>query len=694
MRTRPLGLLLTLLLLGAAVVSAAPHRAGAVQRPAVAAQVISPQDDGGTAEVGVEWITDWPGTADDRANWYYSATDLYNQLGDAGWVKRFNYGNTNAWERDFKLASLGGLNDSVIDSVDLAMIGTHGSSAYDSYYNKTLSSVYFSTNNADFHLSPGEARRAFGNNDLEWLAFDSCSVLRDDSMYYWHETFDGLHLMAGFANTMYVVYRGDGGVWGDQMQKKGWWIFGHGAKTVTQAWFTAVEDQQPSGVRGRVLAEELDNYNDYIYGQGPVSADHANNGGYWYWDHVSGTPDPLQLTQQITPTTMPVYRVVPRTVDEDYAKRIGATFGLSSTVLASPDGSAFYVVGGPDDSQQLRIDRASGGYLFQNLNELWTDPERPRLNLPTSDQDALRISNVYLREHAQQLPGSFNFDFKIPPTVELEGPTGGPQVAGTGIAADPQQPMNYELSYARTLDIGGQTVSVVGPGSRLKTYIGENGQIIGVKGGWRDVQSEAAPTASVPIRTAEQAWAAFTVDPSIATALPPLADRYDRAGKPAPTLAYYEQPLSDGQSELIPVWVFVADLYAADSIAPQQQANNLVASNVQIYVPAAADADATPTATISSPGAGTVVIPGQPITLAGSASGGTAPYTYNWATSTGQELGSTANVTVGGLLPDLRENQLAPNRITLTVRDANGQTATAAVDVVVQVQLHLPLVAR
>jgi hypothetical protein len=259
------GFLALALCLAVSRTSLASERRQAAAAPETPA---APEDDGGTAEVGIEWITDWPGTADDRANWYYSANNFYNELGSAGWVKRFNYGNTNAWEKDFKAAMYGGINDYVIDSVDIAMIGTHGSSAYDSRYGTTLSSVYFSSNHDDWHLSPGEAYRAYGNTDLEWLAFDSCSVLRDDSMYYWHETFDGLHLMAGFANTMYVVYPGDGGVWADQMRQKGWWIFGHGAKTVTQAWFTAVEDQQPSGVRARVLAEALDNYNDYIWGQG------------------------------------------------------------------------------------------------------------------------------------------------------------------------------------------------------------------------------------------------------------------------------------------------------------------------------------------------------------------------------------------------------------------------------------------
>ncbi|MEZ4641963.1 MAG: DUF6345 domain-containing protein [Chloroflexota bacterium] len=194
-------------------------------------------------------------------------------------------------------------------------------------------------------------------------AFDSCSVLRDDSMYYWHETFDGLHLMAGFANTMYVVYPGDGGVWADQMQKKGWWIFGHGAKTVTQAWFTAVEDQQPSGVRARVLAEVLDNYNDYIWGQGYVSSDYSNNGAYWYWDHVAGTPPPLPL-QGEAPTALPAVQVIHREVGDEYVMNIGEAFGLTSQVITSPDGMTKAMVGGDEDEKQLFIAlrRLSAGF--------------------------------------------------------------------------------------------------------------------------------------------------------------------------------------------------------------------------------------------------------------------------------------------------------------------------------------------
>jgi hypothetical protein len=663
---------------------------------------VAPESMDAAGSMGVEWITDWPGTGNDRANWYYSATYLYNELkNNAGWYGAFNWGEKNAWERDFKAFASGG--NGLIDSVDLALIGSHGTTAWDTKYNKELTAVSFTSNKDDTALSPGEAYRAYGTNNLEWLAFDSCSVLRDDSMVYWHETFDGLHLMMGFANTMYVVYPGDGGEWGNQMQKKGWWIFGHGAKTVTQAWFTAVEDQQPSGVRGRVLAEELNNYNDYIWGQGTQSPDYPNNGGFWYWDHVSGTPEPLQLTA--VPTSLPVYTVAPRVVDAEYVMNIGNAFGLTGRPLAAPDGSALYMAGGISDTLQLRVDAHSGGFLFQDLNELWNHPEMAR-TLPES-RLVPGLAMDFLAQH-DNLPGAFGFDPQIPPTVVQEGPVEMTGAQGAGInAAAAQQPLDFAVSYARTLDIGeGQRISVVGPGSRQNLYIGDNGQVIGMKGGWRDVQLAVvtsadgpAAAAAVPIKTSEEAWTDFLANPGIALAQPPFAEFYDTTGKPDPTLAYYEQSLSISQTELIPVWVFVADLYTAAGTSGQQTqgtsaVNGLVASDVKIYVPASAEPLALPQATITSPGPGTAVRPGQSLDLTGTASGGTPSYNFQWSSSVDGILGTGTSLTIPGLSLDIHDGNAQPNRITLLVTDANGQSATDSVDVTVLLQVYLPLILR
>jgi len=661
-----------------------PPRPQAVEEPQAA------QDDGGTAEVGIEWITDWPGTDDDRANWYHSAKGLSNEMLDQGWIRRFFWGNTNAWERDFKRAALGGIEQSMIDSVDLGFIGTHGSSSWDTFWSKSLSSVYFSTNNDDWHLVPGDAYRSLGNNDLEWLAFDSCSVLRDDSKAYWYSTFDGLHLMAGFANTMYVVYPGDGGKWGDQMRQKGWWIFGHGAKTVTQAWFSATDDQQPSGVRARVLAEVLDNYNDYIWGQGYVSPDPTYNGYYWWWDHVSGTPQPLPI--QEVPGELPVLRLDPPQVDEEYVKNIGSSFGLDSEILMSPDGSAYFMVGGDDDEKQVRVDAVSGGYYYQDLGELWTDPERPR-TLPREPEEAYKLTLGFLAQH-DNLPGVFEFDDSIEPTVELEEVVEGPDPEQTVRRPLESYPMNYATSFMRTVDLGGLKLSIVGPGSRQNVYLGDEGQVIGLKGGWRPYAVDEEQ-GSVPVMTSEKAWEMFLADPSIAVAETPLADEYLLSETTLPTLGYYEQPSSQGQAQLIPVWIFTADLLV-DAPEPARSSTELVplATDAKIYVPAADSETAMMAAEIQSPGEGLVLKPGEAVDLAGSVVGGLAPYTFSWDSSVDGDLGSGETVSDVVLSPDTREMTFAPNQVKLTVRDANGLTATATVDVTVMTANYLPVAIR
>lgn len=649
----------------------------------------APTDDGGTAEVGVEWITDWPGTADDRANWYYSAVGLYNELGDAGWIQRFNYGNNLAWETDFKRAGAGGSEDYYIDSVDLGMIGTHGSGQWDSFWNKNLSSVYFSTNNADWHLSPGDAYHAFGDSDLEWLAFDSCSVLDDNSVAYWHATFNGLHLMAGFANTMYVVYPGDGGAWGDQMRAKGWWIFGHGAKSVTQAWFSATDDQQPSGVRARVVAEELDSYNDYIWGQGYVSPDYPNNGYFWYWDHVAGTPDPLPLAEPIG--ELPVFRLVPPVVDDNYIQNIGSAFGLTSQILASPDGKSFYMVGGDGDARQVRVDAVSGAFYYQDLNQLWTDPERPR-DLPDSEAEVRDRTLSFLAQH-DNLPGVFQFDQEITPTVKLESVIEMASPDQTATRPLATNDMNYAMSFMRTvqIDAAGTKLSVVGPGSRQNVYMGDGGEVIGMKGGWRPVVMDGQ-RATVPIRSAEDAWKAFLDNPETAVAQPPRADEYVLSDVTQPTLAYYEQPSTVEQAELIPVWVFVADLYVDDGNPTRgTDALQLMADDAMIYLPAAADDAALPDVTITSPISGTVLMPGETVNLAGEATGGVAPYSYLWTSNVNGVLGMEATVPDVSLTPDTRAGGFGPNVITLQVTDANGQSATAAVSITINNVTYLPV---
>ena len=286
--------------------------------------------DDGTLEVGVEWVNDFPGTGADRGAWDDSCDGLYNGLTGAGWTGNFYWTDWNAWKSDFVDESNGGEEDTYADSVDIAMICTHGSWKHDTFWDQNLTSVFFGSSEPDQHLVPGDAYRSYGDKDLEWLAFDSCSVLNEfgPSPYYnrgyWASTMNGLHLLLGFKNTMYVSAPGDGFYWSLFMKGYSFWLPSY---TVTQAWFQAADYNQPTVTCARVLAEAAANYNDYLHGYGSVTSDPIVDGTYWYWDHCSSGAKAVeeQFDSGLDASTLvaaPVFQVQQRMVNEDYVRQV------------------------------------------------------------------------------------------------------------------------------------------------------------------------------------------------------------------------------------------------------------------------------------------------------------------------------------------------------------------------------------
>jgi len=85
-------------------------------------------------------------------------------------------------------------NNKYIDASDIHYHVGHGGDRKDGRYGKTLRAVIFESS----ALVPGEAIRIWGNDDLEWIGFRCCQLLRDDSRSYWANTMQGVHLLCGF----------------------------------------------------------------------------------------------------------------------------------------------------------------------------------------------------------------------------------------------------------------------------------------------------------------------------------------------------------------------------------------------------------------------------------------------------------------------------------------------------------------
>lgn len=645
--------------------------------------------DDGTLEVGVEWINDFPGEADDRSHWDESCDGLYYDLLSEGWTGRFHFTDWSAWEKDWKRSALGGWEDSYADNVDIAMLCTHGSRAWDSCWSKNLSSVYFGSTTADHDLSPCDAYHAYGDKDAEWIAFDSCSVLSDDSKAYWAASMNGLHLLLGFKNTMYVISYGDGKRWAEYMQGNRfcflgicWWL--RPPYKVAQAWFETIDDLQPGGVCGRVLAEESYFYNDYLWGKGSVSSDYVDNDYYWL-DHCSCTPPPERLAPETLEQieTLPVIEVVDRQVNQQYVQNIALAFPeLTGGEIYSDTNYYFMINAMQAMTYTLQVDRVTGGFKFRNQSEVWSSPVDPPV-LPL-EGEALALSEEFfaaVRLPAEQYrTGDSLFMLEEQVEVSKLDPLGN----------SPQQeelsrvPVQAALSFGRVIPIQYETragtfqateLSVVGPGGRMKLYFGDGGDILGLQGGSRDIHFTGD---QVTIMDAQKAWDLYLEDPSIALAqIPWEAELVEKTGE---TLGYYEQPYQQSQSQMIPTWVFSATF----STPPE-----IFAENVLVYVPASADF-LPPDISIISPAPDTIFNPGEPVTFTGEVvANGTAPFTYNWYSSNDGYLGSGSTLEAY-LSSAFGKDELVNHMISLEVIDANGQMRTATVPVFVKAAIYLP----
>lgn len=213
-------------------------------------------------EVGVEWVNDYTWPISDLLYCDDSANGLYNKLGNNGWTKRFNMGNSNAKAAHFEQAKT---DSQYIDAVDIALYSGHGST------NK----LDVSTVTEKVYYDEAE----WGDYDLEWIGLDCCLAGSGN----FASSLNGVHLILGFSTE---CYDSDLGLhWANYLVDDG---PNDVAYTVKNSWFYGADVDQPSGVTAKVLGETSNCGNDYIWGQGSVITDPPVDGSYTYWTYNMG----------------------------------------------------------------------------------------------------------------------------------------------------------------------------------------------------------------------------------------------------------------------------------------------------------------------------------------------------------------------------------------------------------------------
>jgi hypothetical protein len=635
--------------------------------------------DDGIFEVGVEWIDVFPDPADNRSYWDESCDGLYNRLVSLGWKPRFHFTNYDVWETDAKNESLGGQEDIYVDNVDIAMICTHGSSVYYTDLQKYITTVFYGSTHNDQHLSPLEAYMAYGDKDLEFLAIDSCSILRDDSFIYWASTFNGLHLLLGFLNNMHVDPYGDGALWG-------YFMTSPYPTTVTQAWFLAIDFNQPSDTCARIIGEASSNYNNYRWNTSP---DPIVDSEKLIWDHCShGIIYGLSQSEQQDVISMPVVQILDRTVNEDYIREVIApAFNMTGEIGVD---DMFYYMADTDNgiTRTLLVDPTTGSYNFYNLSRLWTTPIYTP-TLPTELEAAGIIDTWFNSTPAEGLPA---MQYRNPTVYEYrtEDIVGLliTDTIGTNLEAREisRLPADVSMIYPRLISVATGTTSgtqqvnfpIFGPGANIKIYLGDGGEIIGAQGGSRDAQ---VMSDQVNILNASKVWEVFLTNPSIT--IPEVSWVGDYITYTSAILGYYEMPYLQHQNELIPVWDFTTDFYSE---------GELIEQGVSIYVPATLEY-LPPQVTILSPADGSTFRAGEPITFEGWINGGTPPYAIEWTSSSDGYLGNTLNI-VSGIGSEVKSGEVFKPTVSFQVTDANGLTSTATISLLIKPIFWMPLITK
>jgi hypothetical protein len=692
-RLLPALVIVVSLLLSSAAMAKAPESGPTPPKVSTLDAASPTEADDGALDVGAEAQGDVPPAGpggDDLPAANGAAWSFYSQMRSAGYTGAhdFFWTNQNSWEIDWKRAALGGIENDMVDNVDIAYYHDHGNGGV---------GEWFPWDHTDNWLVPNDCLNSYGDKDLEWAAIGGCSTLSDALLSGWASCLNGAHLLLGYKTT---AYDGDwGGIWADQML--GWKFLGiwfRAPKTVTQAWFTQCDQTQPSGVTARVIAEDTSQFSDYLSVRGAVH-NAPVNWPKWYLDHACYKPAPQRVDASILAVLaeVPSYNILDRNVTESYAQGIANSLGLEGQLALSPDGTQ-YALNDTTGTMTgtLSIEMASGGYLYQNLGQLWIPPSGP-LSLPTAEQ-AVALGNSFLDANAQALPGLSNTNQGIAAALTEKFS----EIATGAAASQPGAVLqststDVMVAYGRSLSATGKTVSgaavnlevsVAGPGGTTKLYYGGQGGAangataaqapIALAGGSRDVQSGAG----VEITTADKAWDAFTADHQLAIVTVPLdADEIARKGDP--TFAYYEQPHDVPQKELIPAWVFTSDF---------KKGGQIIGADVLVYVPASTDYY-PPDVAINSPAAGQSVQYGALLNFESTVGGGFGPFTYEWSSSTQGVLGNQEDIqaaVTGSSHPG--GGATTPVTIVLKATNENGQSRTAEVHITVVGPNWLPMI--
>jgi hypothetical protein len=176
--------------------------------------------------------TSWIGLSGGLGGSQKNAQGFVDELAAIGWKVRFNWGDANAWESDWRRN-----DDTWVDAVDFVFYTGHASS--DGWLLAVPDDTFL-----HFNETAG-SRDLWGANNLEWAVIAACGPLQDevvgsggDVLDRWRDAFDGLHILMGYAQD--TIDNEEEGKRLVQYAKSG--------STIIQSWFRTGQEIQGGGI--------------------------------------------------------------------------------------------------------------------------------------------------------------------------------------------------------------------------------------------------------------------------------------------------------------------------------------------------------------------------------------------------------------------------------------------------------------
>lgn len=255
--------------------------------------------------IGVEWINKY-NNLNQLTHEHEDAGGFYDELRfNDGATGLFNWGDTLAWEDDFKANARNGHADQWVERAEIVYFTGHGSPTGFYFRSDTPddSEVIgdYTTTNAG---NDGDLR--LGHNKLNWLALEVCNTLQMDTTLNgqnrdvfdrWGDAFQGLHTILSFTTTSldvptpgsYFAAALDGR-WLNVIYGLPSFLFPNRIPmSVIDSWFFMAQVCQPSDVEAAVLYGNSAGTNtgaDYLPGHGFVSADPKRGQSWFSWTWI------------------------------------------------------------------------------------------------------------------------------------------------------------------------------------------------------------------------------------------------------------------------------------------------------------------------------------------------------------------------------------------------------------------------